>query len=88
MWFDISARCACVAAFNLYCVRAVNENIKEIGYWQHLQINDFRFGIEVRITSRTEVSDSDAEYVVMHHRFSSVQYVGAQECDRQHENRP
>lgn len=40
------------------------------------------------ITSRTEVSDSDAESVVLRHRLSSIQYVGAQECDRQHENRP
>jgi hypothetical protein len=51
----------------------------------HLQINDFQFGIEVIITSRIEVSDSNAESVVLHHRLSSVQYVGAQECDRQHE---
>jgi len=40
------------------------------------------------ITSRTEVSDSDAESVELHHRLSSVQYVEAQECDLQHENRP
>ena len=40
------------------------------------------------ITSRTEVSDSNAESLVLHHRFSSVQYVGAQECDCQCENRP
>jgi hypothetical protein len=35
-----------------------------------------------------KVSDSDAASVVLHYRLYSVQYVGAQECDRRHENRP
>jgi len=54
MRFDISARCACVVAFNPYCVRAVNKNIKEVDYWRRLLICNIGFGIEATIITHKQ----------------------------------
>jgi len=40
-----------------------------------IQVRGFRFVIELIITSRTEVSDSGAESVVLQHRLSPVRDV-------------
>lgn len=55
--------------------------MKCAGYWCHLLINDFRFGVEVMITSLTEMSDSDGESVVLHHLFPPVRDMQAHGCE-------
>jgi hypothetical protein len=39
--FVICGKSECVAGFNPYCVRVIEEKIKYAGHWLHLQINNF-----------------------------------------------
>ena len=41
----------------------------------HLQVHDARYRIEVRITARTVVSNSVAEFIVAHHLLTPARYM-------------
>jgi hypothetical protein len=64
-----------IAAFCQYCAGVIEGKMKCAGYRRHLQVKVFRYVIEVRIISCTEVSDSDSESVVLHHLLTPVRYV-------------
>jgi hypothetical protein len=49
---EISARWVYAATFNPYCVRAINENIKEVGYRRHPQRVSSSTLSELSITDR------------------------------------
>jgi len=41
--------CQAFAGFNLYCVRSVNGNMKDVRHWRHLRVKWFLFSIDVMI---------------------------------------
>ena len=59
---DDKISCRAFACFNPE--ERINDrwNIKYVHYWRHLLLSDSWFRIEVRITGRTEASDSEAEF--------------------------
>gem|GEM_PF-5443927 len=47
---SVWGKCACIAVFYLYCTNARAEKMEFAGYCCHLQVNDFRFAVKVKIT--------------------------------------
>jgi len=52
---SVWGKCACIAVFYLYCTNARAEKMEFAGYCCHLQVNDFRFAVKVKITIWTIV---------------------------------